>query len=143
MKKYIAIPLFFVYFLAVTGVMIQQVCCNMDRQPLMVATTEMPAGHSCCSKAPVEKTTKSSLKDKNNCCKHQTVVVKTIHDQLSEKAQQLLFSFQASPALANNFVYTGIVPELPVYVSNRINAPPGIWQNIPLYKLHQRFTYYG
>lgn len=142
MKKYIAIPLFFVYFLAVSGVIIEQVCCNREGFALSATTTDQPA-HSCCSQAPTDNTVTFNHQGKKNCCNHKKVVVKTIHDQLSEKAQQLLFSFQSGIFTPNHFGGTTDLPRFEEKASCLINAPPGFWQHIPLYKLHRRLLFYA
>lgn len=140
-KRYFAVPLFFVYFFAVSGVIIQQSCCDIS-SPFEEMTSGKDA-HSCCQTAATKQTQEKSL-NKKGCC-HQTItVVKTIHNQLFEKSRiQFLKLAQSLP---------GIIPSSRFFVfsfskerqeSIQTSAPPGNWQHIPLYKLHQRFTYYG
>lgn len=142
MKKYLAIPLFCVYFLAVTGMIIQQTCCRSDFSIVLaqVGNQDFP---DCCHHSSQKQTTqKTSFR--NGCCNTKTVVVKTIHAQLSEKAQEIFQVLQSGLPTANKQTTEGCF--LVLHLNNksaRANAPPGIWQEIPLYKLHQRFTFYG
>lgn len=79
------------------------------------------------------------------CCKDKVVTAKVSHDQNSAGFQLQLSDAQFLPAAAPQIffhageaVYAGTVTP-----ANRANAPPGLWQHIPLYKLHSSFTYYG
>lgn len=138
-KRYLAIPLFFVYFFAVTGVVIQSTCC--------IDESSMPTGaqslSDCCHPAPPQKHD-STVSGKNHCCHHPTVIVKTIHHQIVDHADFSMLH-QLQQAVAGNFFNLGntILPNDLRLESHLANAPPGSWQNIPLYKLHQRFTFYG
>lgn len=138
-KRYLAIPLFFVYFFAVTGVVIQNTCCVDENQ--MTMATQAPSG--CCHPKTSQKHN-STVSEKNHCCHHTAVVVKTIHYQIVNHADFSILK-QLQQALAHTFFnYDDVIlPSDVRLASNLANAPPGFWQTIPLYKLHQRFTFYG
>lgn len=92
---------------------------------------------------PQEQRT-SETSSQKRCCSTKTVVVKTIHDQLSEKAQQTFQALQLSvPQDSKPNIEALVMVQQEQNKSAQANAPPGTWQEIPLYKLHQRFTFYG
>jgi len=138
-KRYLAIPLFFVYFFAVTGVVIQSTCC-MDENRMAVAAQPLS---DCCHPQPQQKH-QSAVSDKNHCCHHPAVVVKTIHHQIVDHADFSVFHQLQQAVSSTSFNFGDVLLSDDVRLeSNRVNAPPGFWQNIPLYKLHRRFTFYG
>lgn len=138
-KRYLAIPLFFVYFFAVTGVVIQSTCC-MDENRMAMATQPVS---DCCHPQPPQQH-ESSVSDKNHCCHHPAVVVKTIHHQIVEHADfSILHQLQQAVAVSFSQFRDFRLPNDAKHDANLTHAPPGGWQNIPLYKLHGCFTFYG
>ncbi|HET8573536.1 MAG TPA: hypothetical protein VFL76_06660 [Edaphocola sp.] len=97
----------------------------------------------CCHPETAQKHQRS-VSNKSHCCHHPTVVVKTIHHQIIDRADfSILHQLQQAVAgIFFNFSESTL-PDNVRFESNLANAPPGSWQNIPLYKLHQRFTFYG
>ena len=135
MKRFLAIPLMFIYLLAMSGMVISTHYCGSKLVSWNVYLKAALCG-GC------DKEAKKPMK----CCKDKVVVAKVQQDQ-NQDAQ---FKLKVSPP-----DFTAIVA--PQFYSNRItlpcvsvtaiihrsNAPPGNWQHIPLYKLHSRLTYYG
>ena len=83
--------------------------------------------------------------DDDGCCKNEVVIAKLANDQNS--AQQIVVKL--TPVIQSAVLHD--YPELPQpvlygetgHVAYTPNAPPGLWQDIPLYKLHSNLTYYG
>jgi hypothetical protein len=143
MKKFIAIPLLVLYLVAVSGMMVQIHFCGTKVSSWNV--NEQKA--SCCCGKSEEKTNanSASLSSKaDDCCKDKTITLKIAQDQNRVNDVQLqLQSLQiVAPQQFHMYALTDI-PERPVTQVYQANAPPGRWQNIPLYKLHSRLTYYG
>jgi hypothetical protein len=144
MKKFIAIPLLVLYLVAISGMMVQLHFCGSKLSSWNV--NEQKAS-CCCGKS--EKTTDvklASLSSKaNDCCHDKTITLKIAQDQNRVNGIQLqLQSLQITVLPQQYFTYTPAdIPEGPVSQVYQANAPPGRWQNIPLYKLHSRLTYYG
>lgn len=144
MRKLIAIPLLVLYIIAVSGTMVQIHFCGSK-----VSSWKINQEHAacCCKKAeePKKGITAVAAPD-DDCCSSKVVTLKIAQDQNKESAVQLqLATPDAFVVLLPHFtmpVFTGYTSEATRQVY-RSNAPPGRWQNIPLYKLHTRFTYYG
>ena len=125
------------YMISVSGVMIQIHFCGRNLQSW--AINAAPKNDNCCTTdcSNVVKVSKSS------CCKDKTLTLKVTQDQIVSAFQFLFSGLQtaivAQPIpLTTAYLKAGAAPA--AYFAN---APPGLWQNIPLFKLHQRFTYYG
>jgi len=127
--------------LAVSGTMIQIHFCDKKVESWTVNTPKT----ACCCEEGIASVQQSTLKiESQDCCSDRTIIAQTVSDQISNTPVQFQFSdlhaiipakiilpeFQLPVSLAANAVFES-------------NAPPGLWQEIPLYKLHQRFTYYG
>lgn len=127
--------------LAVSGAMIQIHFCDSKLE----SWTINKEGKDCCCEGESDHNQNESFtNDKDDCCTDQTFVVKTVSDQINISAFQFLFSdFKATvPGKLN--VPAFISPlEYASRNTYQSNAPPGLWQDIPLFKLHQRFTYYS
>lgn len=137
MRKFLAIPLFLLYLTAVSGVMIQVHYCGQKIQSWNISPN---AKNCCCENEPA----KDHPQKKENCCNNKTFIVKAIQDQTAGNAFQFLFS-GLQTAITSTFPLVDFYP-LPASgygKSHQANAPPGLWQEIPLYKLHHRFTFYG
>lgn len=81
----------------------------------------------------------------DGCCKDEVVVAKVTNDQNTVPQQVLKFVDVLSGADLPQ--YPKLIQPIQQGIGNHVdynpNAPPGRWQNIPLYKLHSNFTYYG
>ena len=133
MKQYLVIPLLFVYALAISGLTIHTHYCG---KRLVAVNLSLKSDDPCnvgCNKKPMK------------CCKDKVVSLKVINEQKTVQHFSLKsFSNSLPPALlpgmANNVV------ALPVSVHANLynpNAPPGLWQQIPLYQLYSSLVYYG
>jgi hypothetical protein len=135
LKRLFVIPLLFVYLTAVSGVLIQLHYCGQELE----SWTLYSDGEGCEGDACGDETM-----GEDGCCKDEVVVAKVMDDQNTVTQQFLKF--------------IDIPADLPEYHNECIecigqynagtlqyspNAPPGLWQNIPLYKLNSSLTYYG
>jgi hypothetical protein len=72
------------------------------------------------------------------------VVAKVMDDQ--NTVSQQFFKFIDIPADLPQY-HTECIECIDLYKAGTLqyspNAPPGLWQNIPLYKLNSSLTYYG
>ena len=140
MKKFIAIPLLVLYLTAVSGMMIQLHFCGSKLSSWNVNKQKVSC---CCANGDAQKDAGLSVKA-DDCCSDKTITLKIGQDQNKVADVQLQFSSIQSVLLPSfnypRFVATVHVAPQQVY---QANAPPGLWQSIPLYKLHSRFTYYG
>jgi hypothetical protein len=146
MRKLIAIPLLVLYITAVSGMMIQLHFCGSKLLSWNVNTAKT----SCCCKSP------SNLADKNTtaakhletkeegCCKDKTITLKIKQEQNRVNELQLqLGELQTFAMITYSVPQVFTLSQIDTHAAYQANAPPGLWQNIPLYKLHSRFTYYG
>lgn len=140
MKRFLAIPLTFIYLLAMSGVMISTHYCGAKLVSWNVYLKAALCGG--CDNDGCSKERRKPMK----CCKDKVVVAKVKQDQnSSQQVKVKVLPSLFTPLIAPSFYE---VAECLPTVSRTAtihyaNAPPGNWQYIPLYKLHSRFTYYG
>lgn len=144
MKKFFAIPLIVLYLVAVSGMMVQLHFCGSKLSSWKV---NEPKASCCCGDNETQRDPGvASLSAKaDDCCQDKTITLKIAQDQNTASHIQLqLQSLQwaAVPQVVFTHLITD-VPARPVTQAYQANAPPGRWQDIPLYKLHSRFMYYG
>lgn len=134
MRQFFAIPILIFYTLSMCGVMVYaHYCCASS-----VTVSFAPKGEACGGCAGCGKT-------QRGCCEDKVITFKTVQDQ------ETVSPFRLKSIVADIILPTPIVyaPEQAVQLPTERaiqympNAPPGRWQNIPLYKLHARLTYYG
>lgn len=141
MKRLIAIPLLILYLTAVSGAMIQIHYCGSK-----VASWNInESAQSCCCESGDHNKPVNSVVEKKDCCSNKTITLKIAEAQSNaSKAAGLLLDLaiaDAAPVITfPEFDFYAPVAQRTGY---RGNAPPGRWQNIPLYKLHSSFTYYS
>jgi hypothetical protein len=144
MRKLIAIPLLVLYITAVSGMMIQLHFCGSK---LLSWNVNKAKASCCCESTPKSTKKNSEVKQQetkgDDCCKDKTITLKINQDQ--NRTSQLQLQLGALQTVA---MITFSLPQVFALSQNdthtyHANAPPGLWQNIPLYKLHARFTYYG
>jgi len=124
------------YMLAVSGVMIHMHYCGKQLASWNVYLKTTGCGGDCGDESAPE----------HNCCKDKVVSAKVSGDHS-------VSLFKYKPPIADAFLLPDPLPSFhsrssaflpaPDHEVCRANAPPGTWQEIPLYKLHSRFTYYG
>lgn len=138
MRKFLAIPLLFLYTLAVSGVMVQMHFCGSDLESWNVTA----ANNACCCEntdAPVQR-----AEDRDDCCTDKTLIVKTVQDQYLGNGIQLLFGDLQPVHTPANITFDWELPAAgQQFTSYRSKAPPGLWQNIPLFLLHQHIIVYS
>lgn len=136
MKRYLVIPLMFLYLLAVTGIVVNAHYCGKNLVSWNVFLKANPCGGCDDDQGKVVS---------HKCCKDKQVNAKVTHDQNSVSINLQLDAAIHLPADQPQIVFGEMdVPATSeIAFTHRANAPPGLWQNIPLYKLHSRFTYYG
>jgi len=141
MRKLIAIPLLVLYITAVSGMMIQLHFCG---DKLLSWKVNESKTASCCGDTAGTAATEKTVEEEG-CCKDKTITLKIKQEQNRVSQLQLqLSALQSVPATASFIIpETVALIRADVHTAYRANAPPGLWQNIPLYKLHTRFTYYG
>lgn len=136
MKRLFIIPLMLIYLFAVSGIMISIHYCGQEMESWSLFSAKQGCEDGACG----------DESDKpDDCCKDEVVTAKVSHDQNIAAAFKL--KLQDVSAWA-------ILPQYPAFAGNSFtiqavshaympNAPPGLWQQIPLYRLHSSFTYYG
>ena len=136
MKKLLTIPLLFIYLVAVSGIMINLHYCGQQLESWNLFADKAGCAEDSCG---------DESEENDDCCKDEVVVAKMSQEQ--NTVSQLVLKFittQYTPLLPQYYcsLPEAVAPEHGI-VSNYANAPPGLWQQIPLYKLHSNFTYYG
>lgn len=136
MKKFLVIPLLFLYMMASTGIMVQLHYCGEQIESW---------GFNWHSDGCKDDSCKEEKEKEGNCCKDKIIASKITTDQVV--TAQTPFSFSEKYFLLPTIDYPVFQESLtlapvaaPTY---QANAPPGNWQQIPLYKLHSSLTYYG
>jgi hypothetical protein len=129
--KYLVIPLMFFYALAVSGITVHAHYCGKH----LVSWALYAKGNDCGS---CEK------EKKKNCCKDKVVSLKVSQEQKNVTPFQSENSV-TDLVLPKTFFISYNAKFLLTYrsINHFTNAPPGLWQSIPLYKLNSSFTYYG
>ena len=142
MKKFIAIPLLVLYLVAISGMMVQLHFCGSKLSSWNV--NEQKAS-CCCGESETTDDNLASLSSKaDDCCQDKTITLKIAQDQNRVNDVQLQLQSLQIAVSQQYFTYASAeMPERPVSQVYQANAPPGRWQDIPLYKLHSRLTYYG
>jgi hypothetical protein len=136
MKKFLVIPVMFIYLIAVSGIMIQLHYCGQELESWNVYLESNGCDDGACDEEP---------KEADGCCQNKVIAAKVSHDQHSEAFIKLKLSTAewqliAIPTIAHQPLIKLNSEKATAHIAN---APPGPWQSIPLYKLHSSFTYYG
>ena len=137
MKRFLVIPIMVLYLLAMSGVMVHAHYCGDSLESWSVYLQGNGCEEDGCSDEPEEE---------DGCCKDKVVASKVSQDQNHVDAFKLKASLGEFEAIVPGTVgYHIDVPAVfeATVVTNQSNAPPGLWEGIPLYKLHSSFTYYG
>ena len=116
----------FIYLLAVSGIMITAHYCGQELESWNVyVESDGCAGDD---------------------CKDEVITAKVSEDQNIVTAFKLKLADNSFAAILPQYFSVPDAPAISVaFAANAHmpNAPPGLWQQIPLYKLHSSFTYYG
>lgn len=141
MKKFIAIPLLVLYLTAVSGMMIQIHFCGTE---LSAWNVNKEKASCCCEESGKEPKEQKLAAKADDCCSDKTITLKIGQDQNKVNDVQLqLTALQVVPLPIIAFTQFDFVLSTVAQNSYQANAPPGLWQSIPLYKLHSSLTYYG
>ncbi len=136
-KKYLILPLLLAYIFAVTGASAKGLCCLKDNP--MKHDSKMSV--DCC--LPAEHHPDKTA-DLSTCCIHSAMVLKNIYHQISAETNPgFQLHFHLSDLLAFNRLKSFSFLCLSKRKNSESNAPPPYGGQIPLYKLYQRFNYYG
>ena len=126
-----------IYLLAMSGVMIHAHYCSGNLESWNVYQKSSGCEDEICD---------DESEDADGCCKDKLVVSKVVEDQNHTDAFKLKVSdiFFETPG-QNYFSSSAVMltSSQQNSISYQPNAPPGLWENIPLYKLHSGFIYYG
>jgi hypothetical protein len=137
MKKFFVIPIMFIYLLAVSGIMVTVHYCGQEMESLSFFSKSDKCDETECNDEPGKS---------DGCCQDKTVAAKVTNEQDAVNAFKLKLQPIEIVAVLTTKIYSDqndvrlSAIEAPSY---RANAPPGLWQSIPLFKLHSSFTYYG
>ncbi|MEZ5015865.1 MAG: hypothetical protein R2800_02360 [Flavipsychrobacter sp.] len=136
MRKLISIPLLFIYMIAASGVIIQLHYCGQKLDSWNVFAMKADScGDDGCDKMP----------ESHGCCSDKVIKAKIAQDYQSTPSFYQDFSFLDIAIIPqHNCLYDFTYKQCEVKgLFYNANAPPGLWQNIPLYKLNTSFTFYG
>lgn len=137
MKKFFVIPIMFIYLLAVSGIMVTVHYCGQEMESLSFFSKSDQCDENECNDEPGKS---------DGCCQDKTVAAKVTNDQNAVNSFKLkLQTAEAGIILASNqyIIQNDARSGSAVVLSYTANAPPGLWQSIPLFKLYSSFTYYG
>ncbi|MBS1783625.1 MAG: hypothetical protein JSS78_11205 [Bacteroidetes bacterium] len=137
MKKFLVIPIMILYLLAASGVLIHVHYCGNNLESWSVNSKSDGCEDEACE---------NEQQKSDDCCKDKVIAAKVVQDQhLTDFVKiNLLKDFFEPSASPNLFsIAFDCFPKAVFHHTIQPNAPPGRWQNIPLYKLHTQFTYYG
>lgn len=142
MKKSFAILMLFLYSLSVSGSVVQMHFCGEELESLSFREENA----SCCCQPEENQNRESNIREADpDCCDNVAVSFKISADQHIEAAPQLLLLQTGWIAAPLHLIPSYIPAAAPVAESgiHYAHAPPGLWQNIPLYRLFGRTVYYG
>lgn len=122
--------------IAASGVMIQLHYCGqeLDSWNLFASEAEGCDGDDC-----------DDTSDDSDCCSDEVITAKISQDQHSTSTFKYDFSVVDIALPPQTYApYTiAFTHSKEKGLLYHANAPPGLWQNIPLYKLNTNFTFYG
>lgn len=142
MKRIIAIPILLIYFIAITGAIINLHYCGGR-----LFSMKVNGPVACCCKAAAENGATvppghSSIQTGDGCCSNTVIAIKITSQQLHASDYQLA-AIGTAPAILPDTYFGPVMEHCPTARPLVAHAPPGLWQDIPLYKLHQRFILYS
>lgn len=137
MKRFLVIPLLFLYLTAASGVMIHLHYCgkNLDSWNLYVENDGCDDGF--CDKKNDQS---------HGCCKDEVIAAKLSHDHQHASSLILKLTQQDVILPLPIYNYEPVVTHNTCSAKDLVyspNAPPGLWQQIPPYILYSNLTYYG
>lgn len=137
MKRFLVIPMMFIYLLAVSGIMVTAHYCGQEMESWSLFADSSKCVDGDCDDEPEQN---------DGCCKDKTVTAKVTNDQDAVSGFKLKTQ-TASDAILSSGIHFASQNDNSIaaaeVIAYKANAPPGLWQEIPLYKLLSSFTYYG
>lgn len=127
----------FIYLLAVSGIMVSAHYCGQEMESLSLFSEKGGCAEGECG---------DETEEGDDCCKDKTFTAKIDTEQNFVSAFKIKLIDNSFAAVLPVTYYIPVNDVVAVSIhttANKANAPPGLWQQIPLYKLHARFTYYG
>jgi len=137
MKKLLIIPAMFLYLIAVSGILIQLHYCGQELDSWNVYVENEGCTDGDCG---------DESEPEHSCCDDKVIAAKLSSAQNTVKVFKLKqYELYALPSTIPQIWQPA---EVSITVADQAinflaNAPPGLWQQIPLFKLHSSFTYYG
>ena len=145
MKRFFAIPLFVLYFIAITGVMVNLHYCGQKLYAFnLVQQTEC-----CCENeaSPAPQHSDNEQIQDEDCCSNQAVQIKITQEQLNnswDKTPIMQEAFAILPPSALWQIVAADFYDAHDFLSSQLtHAPPGLWENIPLYRLYSSPVLYS
>jgi hypothetical protein len=127
----------FLYILAVSGIMVHAHYCGEVLESWTVYLKAAGCDDGDCGDESDEP---------DGCCEDKVIAYKVTNDQYQVDAFKIKLQALQIEALATNDYYLVLRSSFDSQRAVRTyqsNAPPGLWENIPLFKLHSSFNYYG
>ena len=128
----------FIYLVAVSGIMIHLHYCGQTLESWTVYDKTDGCAEGECG---------DETEQSDDCCTDEVITAKIAQDQhhISALKLKLATAMDADAVLVPDYSIARdvIIRESNPGTLHKANAPPGLWQNTPLYKLHSSFTYYG
>lgn len=127
----------FLYLLAVSGVMVYAHYCGGSLESWAVYLKGGGCEDGDCG---------DEEQQSDACCNDKIVTSKVSQDQHMTDGLKLKLSnlMPDIPPVQHSFDQRETnYFDTSAKFTTRANAPPGLWEDIPLYKLHSSFTYYG
>lgn len=140
-KRLLALPFMILYMFSISGAMLQIHFCDQKFESFTINQL----GKTCCCEDKSASAQHQEIKMTNaDCCTDQTVVIQSVTDQMNASAFQFLFSSYKLLTLQsdiNQVVHPQLEWSTPITFATA-QPPPGLWQDIPLFMLHQHILYY-
>lgn len=124
------------YLTAVSGVMVSLHYCGHELESWSLYSDQSGCDGDTCG---------DEMDKNDSCCEDEVFIAKVNSDQDVSYVKDLV----AKPYISNAVIVDPItvIETLPlqafISLDGCANAPPDLWQNIPLYKLYSSYTYYG
>lgn len=143
LKRVVAIPLFILYFIAISGMMVQIHFCGNRLADWQIAHQKLSC---CCDQSAPDNAILLSMEE-DGCCHNEAISLKIEDAQQQVQALQLeLSNVQMMVFFVNEPRYwqkNNSLIAVPSPISYNANAPPGKAYQLPLYKLYHNYTYYS
>lgn len=137
MKKFLSILFFCMYTMAVSGMVIQLHYCGGELESWQIASNETK--ECCCISDSANEHEQVTNEDADDCCANQEIKLQIDNDYnvtIGELSIKLLTPSFLPQNTVPYYEYVVEITDEPLR-NYQANAPPGLWQNIPLFSLNQ------